>query len=122
MKTLRNTDLAYAAGFIDGEGCIDFYTRHYTCVMDTSVTIKSHSRIRVNNTNEEVLLWLQTKFGGSVFIAKTNPKHKHQWTWQLVEERKVNNLLRLLLPYLIVKREKAERILNDQDPIMASHC
>jgi len=59
-------DLAYIAGFLDGEGCFTF---------TSSVTVKAAI------THLPTLEWLQTLFGGSL-REHNSPTHKKKaWVW-----------------------------------------
>jgi len=79
---LANEELAYAAGIIDGEGCI-YIDRFFD-------KRKKHNnpnyvlRIRVAMTDFEVPEWLEDKFGGVIYlIKKDNVKHRDQCAWSL---------------------------------------
>ena len=100
---MRQTDLAWAAGIVDGEGCILLY-RAKTRTGDAWVL-----RLTVINTSQPMLQRLQEIFQlGSVRQRRrTNPRHKVQWTWEIAA-RKAEAALILLLPYLVTKRREAE--------------
>lgn len=62
----------------------------------------------ITNTNPLLLTWLQTTFGGSVFLVKTNHLGKRQiMRWQL-NERQAFTALEMCLPYFVTKKQQAE--------------
>lgn len=98
-----DTELAYFAGFIDGEGSFVLHHRKgshvYSC------------QLQVGNTDARVLEWIQTRFGGSVNLERrNNPKHKLVYRW-ISEANSLSDVITALLPYLVVKKDQAELIL-----------
>jgi hypothetical protein len=75
--------IAYAAGFIDGEGSI--------CV----------------TVDTRPLRLLQKLFGGRLYTGDHN-----KWTWTLSHRDRVAPALRYLIPFLIVKQANAKLVLN----------
>jgi len=98
IYNLTKTESAYIAGIIDGEGYIK-------CSL-------IYGKVDVSNTSIELLEWLKSKLGGSI-CKKSIPKPtQHQaYTWQLSKIR-AKGLLKLVSPYLIVKKETAIKFLN----------
>ena len=100
---MQETDYAYLAGVIDGEGCIGVYrdAKTYKLIM----TIAS--------TSVDWLLELRAKWNnlGHIHIegAKDNRKPKAQWTMNRADAQKV---LPKVLPYLGIKRSQAELALQ----------
>lgn len=93
---LKETEKAYIAGLIDGEGHIgkDF-------------------RICIANTNHEVLLWLKNKLGGAITKQKIYKKnHSPSWHW-LLSTVPSRGLILSVLPYLIIKKERALTFVSD---------
>lgn len=89
-------DLAYAAGFIDGEGC--FY-------IDKNWKIS----ISCSNTDKPIIEWLKRKFGGSICKNATRinkPNHRRVYSWQIVANQAAL-LLNAIVPYLKIKTEQA---------------
>ena len=88
----------YAAGFFDGEGCVN-------C---SSSRNNSFVRILVVNTNIDVLNAFQAVWGGDI---NANYKQKAHWkqayTWRL-QHKAATNFLTEILPFLIIKRQQAE--------------
>jgi hypothetical protein len=81
------------AGFFDGEGCI-------------SITKNGSVDIRITNTAKNVLMYLQSKFGGSIG-SRAQKVNKAQYTYSMYGDEAVA-FLTLMLPYLIEKKPQAE--------------
>ncbi len=97
--------LAYAAGIVDGEGCISLSKR-------TSKGYKAGYQLRlavsVGNTNEWLIQWFKIQFGGYVvFTLEKRKERKDKWQWHIVDG-KAAEFLKLILPYLQIKRPQAE--------------
>ena len=99
---MKKTDLAYAAGFFDGEGCI----------MITNTMRKTrrafHLRLALTSTDPWLCNYLMFQFGGRVFQHK---RGKPQWaipySWQIVSHQAAE-FLKLIKPYLKLKRPQAD--------------
>ena len=107
------TEISYLAGIIDGEGFIGIHS----CTKRKNKSSFYQVRVGVINTNRELLDWIKLKFGGSVCSRgkPTNPeKHRQCYQWR-VEAKKAGELIRLVLPYLIIKTEQAKIVLEYRD-------
>jgi len=94
-----NETLAYAAGFLDGEGC----------VMTRGGTISSII-VQVTNSNESVIHYMNALLPGRIYGQKRYGRkriYRLVWTGQ-----EAVNVLELLMPYLVVKRTVAELALE----------
>mgnify|MGYP001567341804 CR=1 FL=1 len=108
MKTVSPTSeqLAYAAGFFDGEGCIRIQTHSRRCrTMMLSVTACQVTEYPLGN----FVQW----FGGTVKLRwlKYREGRRPLHTWQ-VSSLQAEHFLRQVLPYLIAKRTEAELALQ----------
>jgi hypothetical protein len=92
-----NADLAYAAGFIDGEGCF-------------RIESNGAVAIRVVNTHRPTLEFLQGLLGGSV-AARKQRINKPQYLWAVYGDNALS-ATELLLPYLREKRPQAELLVT----------
>lgn len=106
-------DLARLAAFIDGEG--------YICVAKYTTTQKNNGRVKtgysvkveVTNTDPQLMVWLK-KFGvGYVWWKHEQPlrNRRIRYTW-CVRSREAVELLKLLLPYFVMKKNQAELLLE----------
>jgi len=104
------TALAYIAGIVDGEGNIFSRSRpgrRLQVVVD------------VTNTDKSLIDWL-TGFGGRFHrnICRNSTNHfgkKEVYRWIVSRRRDVTLLLKAILPYLIIKREDANKTLKELD-------
>lgn len=104
---MSETDLAYIAGFFDGEG-------HCGVSLQVSKTYRSyHCNVLVTNTNREVLDWMQKTLQlGFVKIAKPAKAH-HKVSYRLeFPKLHIVKFLGFVLPYLKVKKRQAELMIQ----------
>ena len=98
----------YAAGFMDGEGCINV----------SSCRTSTYIRVLIVNTNREVLELFQQRWGGDI---AQNKRHKAHWkvsyTWR-VSHAACREFLNDIYPFLVIKKKQAEAafIFFDQQP------
>lgn len=93
----KPTDLAYAAGYIDGEGCFRW---------------AGTPRVSVKTTYPHVLEWLKHTFGGVVNQATNGDGvSRSAFEWN-VYGKKATAVCALLLPYLKEKREQASILMQ----------
>lgn len=92
------TNVAWAAGYIDGEGCIS--------VSKNGPKQKHMLRLTVLSTNPLPLPKLRYLFGGTISGPRVRNGHRPAWTWS-AGSRDTLLALERLLPYLTVKRDEA---------------
>ena len=99
--------IAYFAGLIDGEGTMGIY--HYRSNTEKTIILS------IANTNLDVMTWIVRTFGvGTLCARKTIEKHhKQRYDWYVRRRGDVLVLLRLVLPYLIIKKGKAEELIAE---------
>lgn len=100
----KDTDYAYTAGLLDGEGSI-------------SITPKLYLSVKIRNTDKPVLLWLQevlhrflAKSGG---LYKNNSTNKQCFSLEF-NGKHAKSVLEFLLPYLRIKKRQAELAIEFQ--------
>jgi len=110
-ENLSPTFLAWAAGFIDGEGNIHAHRARNDNTGPAAAVWKVRLRLTVAQKPREALDLLQQTFGvGSIRqVASASPRtglpsHLHLWN---VNTRQAEQVIRAVLPYLVVKREAA---------------
>ena len=104
--SIPDTFLAYVAGFFDGEGtiaaCIKFRVNRnsYGCVV----------QVAIGNTNKTVLEYIQglTGLGNIREVQVKYPNAKIIYHWALTNQTDKLKFLKLILPFLKVKRLNAE--------------
>ena len=106
INKLTETESAYIAGFIDGEGCIGLSDRGKEARKERDLVYIM--KISISNTNRDVLEWIRLRIGhGSIYVSKKTKGHKQSYQWTMVGRRCVD-LLEWIYPYLKVKRLQAE--------------
>jgi len=93
-------NIQYAAGFVDGEGCIGFAKTR------TSI----FPRVLVTNTNLEILNEFKEKWGGDIkplSLRKDNWKQGYYWR---ISWAKAVNFLSDIEPYLKIKNRQAHAV------------
>jgi len=93
MYTIGDKELAYIAGFFDGEGCI-------------RGTKQGTLSIGAVNTDVAPLKFIEGIFGGSIYEQPADTVRKSVFHWR-IGGMKAAVILKFLLPYFIVKKEQA---------------
>lgn len=108
LSTLTEAELGYIAGFMDGEGSILI-----------SETGKLNPTLQFPNTHRAAIEWLQRKLtvGGLAITVRSkatavNPHYKDLYQLHIGGALNVYSILKAILPYLIIKKEKAERAIR----------
>ena len=108
MPEVKDTDWAYAAGFVDGEGCLAV-TRSF---------IPKRGRfyygvvVVVSNREREVLDWLKTLWSGNVVqTPHSGGNARESWAWRSPTGTAAAPFLLGILPWLRIKREQCENAL-----------
>jgi len=102
---LTDTKIAYLAGLFDGEGTIGYYNfrqRHESTVM-------------ITNSDPRVMNWIMDKirYGNVHTVKKSYARRKHVvHHWRICGKPRVKDFLETIVPYLIIKRDQAELLLN----------
>lgn len=104
-----SVDLAWAAGFVDGEGCI-------SVVEQLKPNRRSTHRVRfqVAQNNLPVIEHLNTILGGMgrIYSMRRTAEHNRQMYTLLVDGWKAVAVVARLAPYLVRKRQEAEVLLE----------
>jgi len=107
---LTEPELAYAAGFFDGEGHIAI---HRNC---RGQSVRYYVQCMVSQGTVDVLAVLAAHFGGNVRKAKSPSGPR--WDWQITTAQAAA-FLRAIRPYLIVKAAEADVALQLQSTMGA---
>ena len=103
IRKMSGEEIAWLAGLFDGEGNIAWPRKGNV-----------HSaRVSICNTNFELLdkIVEVTGTGSQVGLSRGNDKHAPAKNWTVYGDR-AKHLLKLMLPWLIVKRTNAEIVLE----------
>jgi hypothetical protein len=100
---IRDTDWAYAAGFVDGEGCIAIVRsfepkrgRFYYGV-----------QVIVSNRDRPVLAWMHETWGGWIVMNSSvdrGPNARPAWNWRAPTGQSARRFLAGIQPFLRIKR------------------
>jgi hypothetical protein len=94
---LSDTEAAYAAGILDGEGSI-YFSRNRTSRWPSPI-------VSVASTDRELLEWLRFRVGGSTVQKRTyQPQHAVSYDWKLTDRRALE-FLKIVRPFLVIKRK-----------------
>lgn len=94
---LSDTEAAYAAGILDGEGSI-YFSRNRTSRWPSPI-------VSVASTDRELLEWLRSRLGGSIVQKRTyQPQHAVSYDWKLTDRRALE-FLKIVRPFLVIKRK-----------------
>ncbi len=105
-------DYAYAAGLIDGEGCIGVYP--VKCKTNKA-RLRYVLHMAVQMSNWESALWLKDMFGGYYQIYKNGGYgDRTMYGWR-VSGKRAGLILENLLPYFKVKTKQAELAIEFQN-------
>jgi hypothetical protein len=98
---MKTDNYIYAAGFVDGAGCIS-----------TSGT--TGFRVTITSTDRDVLNWMRATFGGNINEQHRpeNPNWSASWKWIVSSKPDVSRFLQAIYPYLKTKKEQAKIVLN----------
>ena len=105
---ITETEKAYVAGLVDGEGSIQI-------VLQTN---KSRGRpeycfaqVCINNCNRTLLEWVKKRFGGKIIVSRRNYNSEEKNSKPLYKlyfyRKEARHFFKLVLPYLVLKRKQA---------------
>jgi hypothetical protein len=100
---MTDTERAYLAAAVDGEGCITFKTR---------TSLKQpwlfDVRVYITNTNKAWLEQLQAIIGFGGICRNGNPKPHSKQGWRYyIDGKKGQDFLRQIFDYLMIKQDQA---------------
>lgn len=109
--------LAWAAGFMDGDGFITIQNRNQT--INGKQYTGHYLRVGACQALLAPLEELQSLFGGSIRLKNSGPNRegynrKPQWIWNVSTQQATDTLVQLL-PFLIHKKEVALLALDFQN-------
>lgn len=108
---LTDTQAAYIAGLIDGEGWVGICTMSPN-LKNGNVSTTFVPRVQVEMTNEKTIEWLH-KTVGFGFITRIRERKDRKPAWKyVIANRQASKLLQRILPFMITKREQAELLIE----------
>ena len=107
---MTNEQLAYIAGFVDGEGTISFHRKSKQ--NQISETPRVTPWVSIANNDLIVLKWIQSEYGGHVSKGRRRqPQHKVGYQWQLTGIAALYFILDIYL-WLKIKTDQAQIVLR----------
>ena len=95
----KHISLEWLAGYVDGEGCFQYYG-------------KSQPHLRINSTNYDLMCRIRDAYGGKIYDhEKSKGNQRQTWTW-LISKQEAIDLTVLLIPFLKEKQTQAIAILG----------
>jgi hypothetical protein len=107
---MRVTDLAWAAGIIDGEGCIHI-SRVKASVCNQRQSDRYSLMLKLTMTHKETIDKFYTILPGATIQTGQRPNRKRTYTLNY-RITKAIAAIRLLLPYLVTKKKEAKLALR----------
>jgi hypothetical protein len=105
------TDWAYAAGFVDGEGCI--------AVVRSFVPNRGRFQYGVNvvvtNRDRDVLDWMRSLWGGWVVATPQKARAQSSWNWRSPTGIQAKPFLKGIRPWLRIKSQQCDNALAMAD-------
>jgi len=93
-------NIAYVAGFFDGEGCVNF----------ASCRKSLFPRVLITNTDIDILQRIQKRFGGDINPLSLRKENWKQGYSLRISWSKAVEFLSEIYPYLFVKAAQAETV------------
>ena len=103
---LTDFQKGYIVGLLEGEGCLIISKGREK---RSRLGYSFGCNIKITNTNLELLNNLNEICVGKIY--RSSKKNK-VFNWCLMDKTKIVNLLEQLLPYLIIKKDRAEKMLE----------
>ena len=122
---VKETDLSYTAGLLDGEGTVSIQVFNYSRyaprkkkkgqgVYGRKTPTGFELRVSIDNTYLPLGPWLKDRFGGIVYIHSDKGKNLPLFRWILKSE-KARMFLLSVFPYLTIKKSQAEIAISFQE-------
>ena len=103
MNSLSETDKAYLAGFIDGDGCI--------MVSHKKGTNSYAADVGVYQSDGKILFYLKDRWGAGNIYEHKQKRGRSYFRWNISNSQGAK-LLEEILPYLRIKKLQAEGVIE----------
>lgn len=104
-------ELAYIAGFFDGEGMIAISK----CKPKGRTNYSYNVVIKVSQSQRAIIDWIHDRLGGWILIKKFKRKEQRDHFSLTQKSLKATRILEALLPYLLVKKQQAQAAIKFQN-------
>src|ERR1700722_3930957 len=108
-------DCAYAAGFIDGEGCITVRGQRRQYLEEKGWQVSPYVIVMVSQVAPRPLQWMQARWGGSLrqLFRRRKPDERDAWEWGC-SSQKAYRLITDIRPWLRCKGAQADNAMRLQ--------
>ena len=104
----KDTDLAYTAGYIDGDGCFSIRK------IKSKKSFKYSNSVCISSTNLPIMTWFEKTFEGHIKIQANVPNNqKKQYHFYFTGQEKIQ-VCTSLIPFLVEKKEECKLLLQFQ--------
>lgn len=118
---LTELEKAYIAGLLDGEGC--FFLHKYISSRKRPNQFQFSVGVKLNMTHKETVEWYANKVGSTLVTCKRDYRRENaklQWRAQLGPKKGIE-LCKLILPFLITKKEQAKVLIEYEKTLINNH-
>ena len=107
----KTSKLAFLAGLVDGDGSISISVIRRKDWNGNSF----QPYIAIGVTSRRLCKWVQQHFGGNLYGYDQADEHQKMYHWKLYGKQALRDLIVQLLPYLLIKKEAAQTVLEYMD-------
>ena len=111
--TIKEAMKAYIAGLFDGEGCVRV-DKQKSSARRKQVNPSYTLECSLASSNHAIVEFLRQAFGGGIYFSTGRGGRKDIWNWQ-ISSRKAQAFLRIILPYLRIKKSEVEEAILFQE-------
>ena len=104
----KTSKLAFLAGLVDGDGSISISVIRKKDWNGNSF----QPYVAIGVTSRKLCKWVQKHFGGNLYGYDQADGHQKMYHWKLYGKQSLRDLIIQLLPYLLIKKEAAETVLE----------
>lgn len=114
---MKELGLAYLGGLFDGEGGVQYHFYHHFKRSNRAATDSSVVFVNITNKDQATMDYLKSNFGGLVVVKRYDDgKRAKCYEWRLTAKQGFD-FLRLIVPYLRIKRPHAVMLLSYEEQI-----
>jgi len=110
----KDTDLAYMAGIVDGEGCL-YISKIPKKIGDGYVSEHYRGLLKIDNTDKSLIEWLDNIFSGTcsakIRVTSSRKFEREVFSWIATGDRLLD-LCEQILPYLVIKKKHCENMIK----------
>ncbi len=113
IQRLTRTEMAWLAGFIDGEGFIGITRQNKRESAKEAAGIHYHAYLIITGTDRAAIHYIHTMTGcGHVAIQNRTGGNKTSYQWKLSRYADLLEILKQVRPYLRIKRSQCDLVVQ----------